>query len=282
MKTSAPPPLPSAAKSVDPTEAAYFERLATQWWNATGPFWPLHRLNGVRVGYLRDALVHRFGAGLDPGMPLAGLRVLDIGCGGGLLSESLARLGAEVHGVDVVDKNIRIAALHALAEGLDIRYETSTAEHLAASGARYDAVMNLEVVEHVADVPGFLQACCQLVKPGGLMAIASLNRTILAFLGAIVLGEYVLGWLPRGTHRWSKFPRPAELEQLLATNGMQVTDRIGVRINPWTRTFTLSRWLMINFMLTAVKASVGEPAARRGNSSASALSKQQTTTGHPA
>ena len=246
----------SAPRSVDPAEAAYFEALAAKWWDAEGPFWPLHRLNSVRVDYLREAMVQRFGAADDPTAPLTGLRILDIGCGGGILSESLARLGARVHGVDIVEKNIHTARLHARTSGLSIRYECGSAERLAEEGATYDAVMNLEVVEHVADLETFLSACCQLIRPGGLMVIASLNRSVLSFLGAIVMGEYVLGWLPRGTHRWSRFPRPEELERLLNTQGLEVTDRVGVRVNPWTRRFSLSRYYPINFMLTATKPAV--------------------------
>jgi 2-polyprenyl-6-hydroxyphenyl methylase/3-demethylubiquinone-9 3-methyltransferase len=253
MTLPSSPPSPPAANSVDPHEIAFYERLAGQWWDPAGPFWPLHRLNAVRVGYLCDALARHFGLPDEASAPLCGHRILDIGCGGGILSEPLARLGAEVHGVDVVEKNIRIASLHADEQGLRIRYESSTAERLAANNACYDAVMNLEVVEHVADLETFLSACCTLVRPGGIMAIASLNRTRLAFLAAIVLGEYVLGWLPRGTHRWSKFPTPAELQRILVRNDLQVLDRIGVRINPLTRAFALSHFQAINFMLTATK-----------------------------
>ena len=253
MSPANPPSPPNSPASIDPAEAARFERLAATWWDAEGPFWPLHRLNALRVGYLRDALVRHCGDSHDPAAPLAGLRVLDIGCGGGLLSESLASLGARVHGVDIVEKNIHIATSHARGQGLDIHYEHGSAEQLAARGAHYDAVMNLEVVEHVADLNAFMSACCQLVRPGGLMAIATLNRTLLSFLGAIVIGEYVLGWLPRGTHRWSRFRRPRELERILTDHGMTVTNRIGVRINPWTRQFSLGRWQPINYLMTAVK-----------------------------
>jgi 2-polyprenyl-6-hydroxyphenyl methylase/3-demethylubiquinone-9 3-methyltransferase len=244
--------LPSSA-SVDPEEAAFYQRLAAKWWDASGPFWPLHRLNTVRIGYLRASLEQHFGASTNPMRPLAGLRILDIGCGGGLLSEALAKLGADVHGVDIVEKNLSVARLHAESQGLVIRYQTGTAEELSQTGAQYDAVMNLEVVEHVADIGSFLAACCRLVRPGGLMAIATLNRTALAFLGAIVLGEYVMGWLPRGTHRWSRFCKPKELERMLNQHGMDVIDRIGVRINPVTRSFTLSRFQAINFMMVATK-----------------------------
>lgn len=239
--------------TIDPQEAAYYERLAATWWDTSGPFWPLHRLNGTRVAYLRQQLAAHFGRDPAAAEPLKGLLLLDIGCGGGILSEAMAKLGARVHGVDVVEKSIRIARMHTHQQSLAIDYRRATAEDLAASGRRYDAVLNMEVVEHVADLPLFLHACCTLVRPGALMVIATINRTLLSLLGAIVLGEYVLGWLPKGTHRWSKFPTPAELTALLAADGLTVTAKTGIRVNPLTRQFTLSRFTGINYMLTALK-----------------------------
>lgn len=239
--------------TIDHREAAYYERLATTWWDTAGPFWPLHRLNETRVAYLRQQLSAHFGSDPADAEPLRGLHLLDIGCGGGILSESMAKLGASVHGVDVVEKNIRIAQMHADQQSLAIDYQTATAEDLAASARSYDAVLNMEVVEHVADLPLFLQACSALVRPGGLMVIATINRTMLSLIGAIVLGEYVLRWLPKGTHRWSKFPTPVELTALLATDGLTVRAKTGVRVNPLTRTFRLSRFTGINYMLIAHK-----------------------------
>ena len=240
--------------TIDPTEHAHFEKLAQCWWDETGPFWPLHRMNALRVAYIRDRLLsHR---GLETGglMPLQGLRVLDIGCGGGILSEAIARLGASVHGVDMVEKNIQIARAHAVGQGFSLEYECCTAERLAARGERYDAVLNMEVVEHVADLPLFMRSCANLVKPGGLMFVATINRTLASYLGAIIGAEYLLRWLPKGTHQWRKFPTPAELEALLAADGLRVIDRTGVTVNPFTRRFRRVSWLGINYVLVAEQA----------------------------
>ncbi len=249
------------ATSVDADEVAFYERLADTWWDRHGPFWPLHRLNALRVRYLADAIgastvVDRRTGGLT------GIRVLDIGCGGGILSESLAALGCAVHGIDVVAKNIGVAATHARREGLDIRYETTTAEALAAAGHTYDVVLNMEVVEHVADLPGFMRACCALTRADGLMFVATLNRTATSFVAAIVGAEYVLRWLPRGTHRWDRFRTPREIEALLGANGMKVVDSTGVRVNPLTKAFSLTPSLAVNYMLTAHKPRSAEGTGR--------------------
>jgi 2-polyprenyl-6-hydroxyphenyl methylase/3-demethylubiquinone-9 3-methyltransferase len=244
--------LPSvSAKSVDPDEVAYYERLAQSWWDPAGPFWPLHRLNILRVAYLRELLADHFQGDADSLQPLKGLRVLDVGCGGGLLSEAMARLGASVTGVDVVERNIAIARRHSQYAELDIHYHTITAEALLAEQVQYDVVLNMEVVEHVADLPGFMHACCQLVAPGGVMALATINRTWLSWLLAIVGAEYILRWLPKGTHQWRRFPKPEELEQLLAVNDMGVMARKGVRVNPFTRRFSLTSLMAVNYMLIA-------------------------------
>ncbi len=186
--------------SVDPEEVAYYSRLADTWWDTAGPFWPLHRLNALRSDYIRRVLCEAFDRDAGAPQPLEGLTLLDVGCGGGILSEAMAKLGASVDGIDVVERNIVVAEHHAEGAGLPLRYELVTAEALAERGARYDAVLNMEVVEHVADLPGFMQACCALVKPAGLMFIATINRTLLSYAFAIVGAEYVLRWLPRGTH----------------------------------------------------------------------------------
>ncbi|MGZ8244579.1 bifunctional 2-polyprenyl-6-hydroxyphenol methylase/3-demethylubiquinol 3-O-methyltransferase UbiG [Methylomagnum sp.] len=243
-------PIPS---TIDPVEAAHFERLAKLWWDADGPFWPLHRLNSLRLDYIRDHLAAKFGGNTGADLPLTGLRLLDIGCGGGILSEAVARLGAAVHGVDVVEQNIRIAQRHAEDHGLAIRYEWSSAEALAERGEQYGAVLNMEVVEHVADLPLFMESCTRLVRPGGLMVIGTLNRTVASFLGAIVMAEYVLRWLPKGTHHWQKFPTPAELERLIERGGMRVVDRVGVGVNPFGWKFRLTRYMGMNYMLVAEK-----------------------------
>lgn len=245
--------MPSSPTTIDPAETARFEKLAQLWWNPDGPFLPLHRLNALRIGYIHDRLARHFGLDASAERPLAGLKVLDIGCGGGLLSEALARLGAGVHGVDAVEKNIRVAERRAQESGLAIYYECSSAEALLARGAGYDAVLNMEVVEHVADLPLFMAACAGLVRPGGMMFIGTINRTWASFLGAIIAAEYLLRWLPKGTHQWRKFPTPEELRRLLEHNGMRLMERTGVGMNPWNRRFRLSRYEGINYMLAAAK-----------------------------
>ena len=252
--------------SIDPREVAFYSGLAATWWDRTGPFWPLHRLNELRVAWIRERLCRHFHVDAAAARPLEGLRVLDVGCGGGILSESIARLGADVHGIDVVTRNIHIARLHAQRHGLPIRYEERTAEELSMSAEPYDVVLNMEVVEHVADVAGFMQACTDLVRPGGAMFVATINRTPLAWLFAIVGAEYVLRWLPRGTHRWRMFVRPEEVRERLAQGQMGVRDSAGVRVNPFTRGFSLQRSLAVNYMLFTIKATdavSSDPAAAR-------------------
>lgn len=243
----------SGRSSIDPEEVAFYEKLADLWWQESGPFWPLHRLNELRVDFIRELLIREFR--LEPVLeaPLRGLRVLDIGCGGGILSESVAKLGAAVHGVDVVKKNIHAARCHAERNALSIEYELASAEILAGRGERYDVVLNMEVVEHVAELDLFLGACMRLVRPGGVMVVATINRTLLSWLAAIVMAEWVLGWLPRGTHRWSRFATPVELENLLAGEGFEVFARSGVRVNPFNRQFSLTSCLGINYMVAAKK-----------------------------
>jgi 2-polyprenyl-6-hydroxyphenyl methylase/3-demethylubiquinone-9 3-methyltransferase len=237
--------------TIDPRETEYYQRMAAFWWDRDGPFWPLHGLNTLRVAWIREQLCARFDRDPDSAAPLAGLRVLDIGCGGGILSESMARLGAGVTGIDVVGKNIRIAALHAAGEGLEIDYRLVTASDLARGGERYDVVLNMEVVEHVADLPAFMAACNALVGPGGVMFVATINRTLKSWLFAIVGAEYVLRLLPRGTHRWRAFRRPDEIVALLRDGGLEVTGRSGVRLNPFAKRFSLGPGLAVNYMLLA-------------------------------
>jgi len=241
---------PSAA-SVDETELPYYRDLAHTWWDDTGPFWPLHRLNRLRSAFIRERLCAAFARDPAKQRPLTGLTALDVGCGGGILSESLHDMGLTVHGVDVVDRNIQVARLHAAAGGRDITYTTITAEDLAAAGTPYDVVLNMEVVEHVADVGSFMEACNALVAPGGVAFVATINRTWVAFVSAIVGAEYILGWLPRGTHRYAKLRRPAEIVALLEAGGLTVDATTGVRVNPLTRRFSLSPYLGINYMVAA-------------------------------
>lgn len=240
------PPLDS---SVNPEEVRFYEALAERWWDAHGPFWPLHRLNKLRADYLGASLGGYFYNA--PDRPLDGIRILDVGCGGGLLSESMAERGAAVTGVDVVEKNIRAASIHARQRGLDIDYRLATVSQLAEARCEFDVVLNMEVVEHVADVAGFLGDCCALVRPGGVMAVATINRTLVSYVSAIIGAEYILRWLPRGTHRWSRFLRPREIQSLLAMHGFDVLDRTGIRVNPVTRRFSLTPSERINYMMIA-------------------------------
>ncbi|QIK37459.1 bifunctional 2-polyprenyl-6-hydroxyphenol methylase/3-demethylubiquinol 3-O-methyltransferase UbiG [Caldichromatium japonicum] len=239
---------PLVAPSIDPAEVAYFERLAHRWWDTEGPFWPLHRLNAFRVPYISHHLCTILGQ--DPGanQPLVGLRVLDIGCGGGILSESMARLGATVTGIDVTEKNLRVARLHACQSGLAIDYRLASVEQLAAEEMMYDAVLNLEVIEHVEHLQDFLATCAYLARPGGVMIVASINRTLSAWMMAILGAEYVLRWLPRGTHRYRKLVRPTEVIAGLGPD-YRLIHRTGVRVNPFTRGFAQTRWEGVNYML---------------------------------
>lgn len=240
-------------QTIEPREVAYYERLAEQWWDRKGKFWPLHRLNELRVQYLKDAICLHFGRDPENHKPLAGLNIIDIGCGGGILSESIAVLGANVHGIDVVEKSIKVAAQHSQQKGLPINYEYTGAEEIVERGLSYDVVLNMEVVEHVADLPLFISACTQLVDKHGIMFVATINRNPLSWLFAIVGAEYILGWLPRGTHSWSKFVKPSEIGRLLENHGFQVTASTGVKINPVSRKFSLSRGLAVNYMLATTR-----------------------------
>ena len=248
---------PMKSASVDAEEVAKLSASAEEWWDPAGRFGSLHRLNPVRLAFIRDRVAAH--AGRDPlaERPLQGLRLLDIGCGGGLLAEPLARLGAEVVGIDASQENVEVAALHAARSGLAIDYRQTSAEALAedltAAGARFDAVVNMEVVEHVADAAAFLHASAALVEPGGAMVLATLNRTPKAFALAIVGAEYVLGWLPRGTHDWRRFLRPSELAALLRDGGIEIAELTGVAYNPLTAAWRLARDLDVNYMVFAVK-----------------------------
>ncbi len=240
--------------SLDPEEIEKFTAMAAEWWDPEGKFKPLHRLNPTRLGFIRDRVAAHFGREPLSGRPLDGLSVLDIGCGGGLLAEPLTRLGAAVTGIDAAEQNLEIASLHAAESGLEIDYRHATAEQLADAGERFDVVLNMEVVEHVADVEAFLAAASGLVKAGGAMVLATLNRTPKSFLFAIVGAEYVLRWLPRGTHNWRRFRRPSELVAALRANGLAATEITGVVYNPLTDAWRLDRHdTDVNFMVFAVK-----------------------------
>jgi 2-polyprenyl-6-hydroxyphenyl methylase/3-demethylubiquinone-9 3-methyltransferase len=252
MTTQAGPPLRTLeSASVDAGEVAGFAAVADRWWDAAGPFRPLHRLNPVRLAYIRDALVARFGRDAGAERPLDGLRIADIGCGGGLVCEPLARLGASVTGVDASLDAIEVARAHAEASGLAIEYLQATAEELATDGRRFDALTALEIVEHVADRPAFVAACCGLIRPGGLLVMSTLNRTPRAFALAIVGAEYVLRWVPRGSHRWRKFVRPAELGRDLRRAGARVADVSGLVYDPLADRWHLDRDVAVNYILAA-------------------------------
>lgn len=237
--------------SGDKDEIARFEALAAQWWDPQGKFRPLHKLNPVRLQFIEERACRHFGRRPNIPKPLAGLRVLDIGCGGGLLCEPLAGLGAEVTGIDPGAATIEAATRHAAASGLSVGYRRTLAEDLAAGGDKFDIVLAMEVVEHVPDLDGFLAAACALVAPGGMLVAATLNRTLKAYALAIVGAEYVLGWLPRGTHDWRKFLRPSELARSLRRNGLEVTELSGVVYNPLGDRWRLGPDLDVNYMVLA-------------------------------
>ena len=239
------------ASSVDQAEIERFSRHAADWWDARGPMAALHKFNPVRLGYIRDQAAACFNRDPKKLDCLKGLRMLDIGCGGGILSEPLARLGAEMVGADPSEDNINAAQAHAEAAGLAVDYRAITAEELAADGERFDVVLAMEVVEHVIDVRAFVASCATMVKPGGLMIAATLNRTLKSFALAIVGAEYVLRWVPRGTHQWDKFVTPVELENAMERARLQVTGERGVIYNPFADRWQLSSDMDVNYMLVA-------------------------------
>ena len=243
-----------AASSVDGAEIAKFEAMAADWWNPAGKFKPLHMLNPVRLDYITRQIATEFGRDLAAARPFAGLRLLDIGCGGGLLCEPMARLGADVVGADAAARNIPVAQVHARQSGLDIDYRHTTAEALAAAGEAFDVVLNMEVVEHVPDPLAYLTACRQLLRPGGLMIASTLNRNPKSFVLGIVGAEYVMRWLPRGTHDWRRFITPDELFDLLRRAGLDPVDRKGFAFDPLRWAFSLSdRDLTVNYVTSSVK-----------------------------
>jgi 2-polyprenyl-6-hydroxyphenyl methylase / 3-demethylubiquinone-9 3-methyltransferase len=240
--------------TIDPAEVAKFEAMAAEWWNPQGKFKPLHMLNPCRLDYITAQIAAEFDRDLTVPRPFAGLRLLDIGCGGGLLSEPMARLGAEVVGADAAARNIPVARLHAEQSGLTIDYRVTTAEDLAAAGERFDVALNMEVVEHVSDPLAYLTACHDLLKPGGLMICSTLNRNPKSYVMAIIGAEQVMRWLPKGTHDWNRFVTPDELYDLIRRAGLDPVDRKGMVFNPLGWSWSLSaRDLSVNYVTASVK-----------------------------
>jgi 2-polyprenyl-6-hydroxyphenyl methylase / 3-demethylubiquinone-9 3-methyltransferase len=244
----------NSASTVDPAEVAKFEAMAAEWWDPNGKFKPLHMLNPCRLDYITSQIASEFDRDLSGPLPFKGLRILDIGCGGGLLSEPMARLGADVVGADPASRNIPVAQLHAEQSGLKIDYRFTTAEDLAAAGEQFDVVLNMEVVEHVPDPQSFLTACQTLLKPGGLMICSTLNRNAKSFGMAIIGAEWVMRWLPKGTHDWKKFITPDELGDFIKKAGLDPVDRKGMVFNPVAWSWSLSsRDLSVNYVTASVK-----------------------------
>ncbi len=240
--------------TVDPSEIAKFEAMAAEWWDPHGKFKPLHMLNPCRLDYITQQIAGEFDRDLTAPRPFEGLRLLDIGCGGGLLSEPMARLGAEVVGADAAEGNLPVARIHAEQSGLQIDYRHTTAEDMAAAGEQFDVVLNMEVVEHVADPLGFLTASQHLLRPGGLLICSTINRNPKSYAMAIFGAEVVMRWLPRGTHEWNKFITPDELFDLLRQAGLEPVDRKGFVFNPILWSWSISdRDLSVNYVTASVK-----------------------------
>ncbi len=241
----------TARTTIDAAEIEHFSRIAAEWWNPQGKFRPLHKFNPTRLAYIREKVCEKFHRDPNAVRPFEGLRFLDIGCGGGLLSEPMARLGAAVVGADASETNIEVAKIHAAQSGVEVDYRATTAEALAEAGETFDVVLNMEVVEHVSDVDLFLSETSRMVKPGGLMFVATINRTLKAYGLAIIGAEYVLRWLPRGTHQYEKLVRPEELETGLGKAGLRIADRLGVTYNPLADTWNRSCDMDVNYMMLA-------------------------------
>ena len=243
-----------SATTIDREEVAKFQAMAAEWWNPKGKFRPLHQMNPCRLDYVTSQIASEFGRDPAGPRPFEGLRILDIGCGGGLLSEPMARLGADIVGADAAGENIAVARLHAEQAGLSIDYRATTAEDLARTGEVFDVILALEIIEHVSSPEALLSACATLLKPGGLLICSTLNRTTKAFFGAILGAEWVMRWLPRGTHDWRKFITPDELFGLVRAAGLRPVDRKGMVLNPVSGGWRLSeRDLGINYITASTK-----------------------------
>jgi 2-polyprenyl-6-hydroxyphenyl methylase/3-demethylubiquinone-9 3-methyltransferase len=229
-------------------EIAKFSAIAEEWWDEKGKFRPLHLLNPLRIAYIREKAISHFNL---PGnlAPFKGLKILDIGCGGGLLSEPMARLGGEVTGIDAAEKNIEIAQAHLKESGLKVNYRTITAEELAKTGEKFDIILNMEVIEHVADIPLFLNSCAALLKANGIMFIATINRTLKSYLFAIIGAEYILRLLPKNTHEWKRFLKPSEINRHAGGGNLKLKHMTGVAYNPLSENFKLTDDLSVNYMM---------------------------------
>ncbi|MEP1230641.1 MAG: bifunctional 2-polyprenyl-6-hydroxyphenol methylase/3-demethylubiquinol 3-O-methyltransferase UbiG [Litorimonas sp.] len=240
--------------SVDPAEMASFARMAEDWWNPNGMFKPLHVMNGARLGFIKEAVCTHFHRDPNSEYPLKGLRVLDIGCGGGLLCEPMSRLGAQVTGVDALEKNLKTAKTHAEQGGIEIDYRHGTIEQMVAAGETpFDVVLNMEVIEHVTNPAEFMKNCALMVRDGGIMTCSTINRTFKAFALAILGAEYVLRWLPRGTHQYEKFIKPAELSRFMQDAGLNIETQIGMSLNPVNNNWSFSEDKSINYVTIGTK-----------------------------
>ena len=244
---------PESQGTASDEEVARFTAMAEEWWDPHGKFRPLHQLNPPRIDFIRTHLARHFGRDLAAGKPLEEIELLDVGCGGGLLSEPMSRLGASVTGIDAGEKNIRVATIHAEQEGADVDYRHAKPEDLVIEGRTFDVVLNMEVIEHVPDLDLFIEQTAKLLRPGGVMVLSTVNRTFKALALAKFGAEYVLRWLPRGTHDWNKFVKPSELARVLAAHGLEVTDLKGMGYNPLADVWFMSENLDMNYMALATK-----------------------------
>ena len=242
-----------SASTIDEDEVAHFSAIAQEWWDPNGKFKPLHKFNPSRLAYIREQILFHFDLDGTKRKPFKKISILDIGCGGGLLCEPMARLGANVTGADASEKNIAIAKAHAIEGDLKINYLATTSEDLAAKGKQFDVVLNMEVIEHVSDVPLYLASCAKLVKPGGIMFISTLNRTAKSFALAIVGAEYILGWLPKGTHSYNKFLTPEEIISMTRRNDLKLKDKCGITYSPLKDKWRKSKDMSVNYMLLMEK-----------------------------
>lgn len=247
----------SRINTIDPKEVAKFEAMATEWWDTDGKFKPLHMLNPTRLDYIVEQIAAEFTRNLSIKNPFKDLRILDIGCGGGLLSEPMARLGATVVGADAAERNIPVAQIHAEQSGLEIDYRHTSAEAIVQTGETFDVILNMEVVEHVADPLGFLTACKDLLKPNGLMLCSTINRNPKSYLMAIIGAEHIMRWLPKGTHEWDKFITPDELFELIKSAGLNPIDRKGFVFNPFKWSWSISdKDLSVNYVTASIKSNL--------------------------